>query len=166
MDREHHPRVSDTGSDGEADRRDVLKALGLGLFGLAAAAPGAAQASAGIGYLAPAQAQGTDASPIGAQWWPSRWGPEDQAGASNWITPEKILDAIRLVRTGKVYEIGRVYEAAMPNFGERAFSLRIPGAPTGGPFGRNLVIWNDEFLATEIGQVGTQFDGLGHIGSR
>ena len=164
MDREHHPRVSDTGSDGEADRRDVLKALGLGLFGLAAAAPGAAQASAGIGYLAPAQAQGTDASPIGAQWWPSRWGPEDQAGASNWITPEKILDAIRLVRTGKVYEIGRVYEAAMPNFGERAFSLRIPGAPTGGPFGRNLVIWNDEFLATEIGQVGTQFDGLGHIG--
>ena len=25
-------------------------------------------------------------------------------------------------------------------------------------------MWNDEFLATEIGQAGTQFDGLGHIG--
>jgi hypothetical protein len=42
--------------------------------------------------------------------------------------------------------------------------LRIPGGPTGGPFGANIIIYNDEFLATEIGQVGTQFDGLGHIG--
>jgi kynurenine formamidase len=152
-------------AEGETDRRDVLRALGLGLFGLAAgAAPSAAEAASGIGYVTSAQAQATGDSPIGPQWWPSRWGPEDQAGASNWITPEKILDAVRLVRTGKVYEIGRVYEAAMPLFGERAWSMRIPGAPSGGPLGRNRVIWNDEFLATEIGQVGTQFDGLGHIG--
>jgi len=29
---------------------------------------------------------------------------------------------------------------------------------------KNGVIWMDDFLATEIGQVGTQFDGLSHIG--
>ena len=52
----------------------------------------------------------------------------------------------------------------MPKFGERAFTLRIPGGPTGGPFGANKLIYNDEYLATEIGQTGTQFDGLGHIG--
>jgi kynurenine formamidase len=52
----------------------------------------------------------------------------------------------------------------MPLFGERKFALRIPGAPTGGPFGANATIYNDEFLVSEIGQVGTQFDGLGHIG--
>ena len=52
----------------------------------------------------------------------------------------------------------------MPLFGARVFSLRIPGCPTGGPFGANKLVYHDEFLATEIGQVGTQFDGLGHIG--
>jgi kynurenine formamidase len=52
----------------------------------------------------------------------------------------------------------------MPLFGSRQFVLRIPATPTGGPFGSNKIVWHDEFLATEVGQVGTQFDGLGHIG--
>ncbi len=108
-------------------------------------------------------AQGQD-TPIGPKWWPSRWGVGDEAGASNWITPSKVLEAAKLIRTGRVYEIGRVYEAGMPLFGQRAFSLRIPGAPTGGPQGKNQLIYHDEFLSAEIGQVGTQFDGLGHIG--
>ncbi len=98
-------------------------------------------------------------------WWPHpKWGKDDQAGASNYMTPAKTLDTVKLIKDGKVYRIGRTYESAMPKFGERAFTLRIPGAPTGGPFGANKVIWHDEFLATEIGQTGTQFDGLGHIG--
>jgi kynurenine formamidase len=137
--------VADTG------RRQIMVTALAGAFG----------ALLGGGAIAPA-ARAQDAA--GAKWWPSRWGPEDQAGASNWITPEKILDAVKLIKTGKTYELGRVYEAAMPKFGQRAFTLRIPGTPTGGPLGTNKVIWNDEFLATEIGQVGTQFDGLGHIG--
>ena len=40
-------------------------------------------------------------------------------------------------------------------------TMRIPG---GSAAGANRVIGNDEFLAAEVGQVGTQFDGLGHIG--
>ena len=32
------------------------------------------------------------------------------------------------------------------------------------PRARTACIYNDEFLAAEVGQVGTQFDGLGHIG--
>ena len=42
--------------------------------------------------------------------------------------------------------------------------MRIPGGPTGGPFGENKLVYHDEFLAAEIGQTGTQFDALGHIG--
>ncbi len=103
-------------------------------------------------------------TPIGPKWWPSKWGAEDQAGASNHITPEKVMAASALIKTGKVYSLGHTYEPEMPLFGSRAFAVRIPGAPTGGVFGNNKIIWNDEFLATEIGQVGTQFDGLGHIG--
>ena len=100
-------------------------------------------------------------------WWPHPlWGPEDQAGGSNWITPEKILEAVQLVKTGKVYELGQVYERGMPLFPGRTYSLFIPGSPTGGPFGDNALVYYDEILTTEIGQVGTQFDGPGHIGIR
>lgn len=113
---------------------------------------------------APLQLAQTDATPIGARWWPSKWGADDQLGASNHMTPAKTLEAASLIKTGKVYPIGHVYEPDMPLFGQRVWALRIPGAPTGGAFADNKVIWNDEFLATEIGQVGTQFDGLAHIG--
>lgn len=95
---------------------------------------------------------------------PSSWGPDDEAGASNHITPEKVLSAVSLIATGKVYELGRLYEQGMPLFGTRVFRLTIPGSPTGGPFGDNQLIFHDEMVSSEIGQVGTQFDGLGHIG--
>ena len=100
-------------------------------------------------------------------WWPSPWGADDQAGASNRITAEIILKAVQLVKTGKMYELGQVYERGMPLFGERTYAMIIPGAPTGGPFGENnMLMYFDEFLCAEIGQVGTQFDGLAHIGTR
>ena len=44
-------------------------------------------------------------------WWPHpKWGKDDQAGASNWITPAKVLDTVKLIKDGKIYRIGRVYE--------------------------------------------------------
>ena len=68
------------------------------------------------------------------------------------------------MKTGTVIPLARVYEAKMPLFGARAFALRGTNGLAGGPVGDNKVIWMDDFLAAEIGQVGTQFDGLGHIG--
>jgi kynurenine formamidase len=133
--------------------------------GFAAGVAAGMAAGAVVAQAPAAQAQQPAGdTPIGAKWWPSRWGPQDEAGASNWITPAKVLEAARLIKTGKIYELGRVYEAGIPAFGARVFALRIPGTPTGGPFGKNQLVYHDEFLATEIGQIGTQFDGLGHIG--
>ncbi len=105
-------------------------------------------------------------TPLGKKWWPNAlWGADDQAGSTNWYTkPEVVLRALKEADKGKVYKIGQAYDSEMPLFGSRRFSLRIPGTPTGGPFGANKIVWHDEFLATEVGQVGTQFDGLGHIG--
>lgn len=105
-------------------------------------------------------------TPIGEKWWPNKlWGEGDEAGSTNWYTkPDVVARAVAEADKGKVYSLGRPYTADMPLFGTRKFTLRIPGAPTGGPYGSNRVIWHDEFLATEVGQVGTQFDGLGHIG--
>jgi kynurenine formamidase len=105
-------------------------------------------------------------TPLGERWWPNKqWGGDDEAGSTNWYTkPEVVQRALAEADKGKVYKIGFPYEADMPLFGPRKFTLRIPGSPTGGPFGANQTIYHDEFLATEISQVGTQFDGLGHIG--
>ena len=100
------------------------------------------------------------------KWWPSKWGPEDEKGSFNTITPEKIMSALQMVKTGKVYRLGRPYTNDMPKFGSRTYSLHIPGLPAGGPLGNNNVVWNDEFIVGELGQVGTQFDGPGHIGIR
>lgn len=35
-------------------------------------------------------------------------------GAANWITPRKVVQAASLIRKGKVYQLGRVYEEGMP----------------------------------------------------
>jgi kynurenine formamidase len=115
------------------------------------------------GHIHPIYAQTREQGP----WWPHPiWGKDDQAGGSNWITPEKILEAMKLVKTGKVYEIGQVYSADMPLFGQRTYSMIIPSSPTDGPMGENRLVYHDEFLVAEIGQVGTQFDGPGHVGAR
>jgi kynurenine formamidase len=103
-------------------------------------------------------------TPIGPKWWPSKWGPEDQRGAANLLTPDKVREAKDCIKEGKVYQLGRLYEHGMPIPGKRHFSLTIPGLPTGKPSGENQLVHNDELVSGEIGQVGTQFDGLGHIG--
>jgi len=71
---------------------------------------------------------------------------------------------VKLITAGKVYRLGRVYEPGMPMRGLRNYKLVIPSFPTAGPFAKNRLIFNEEFVTGEIGQVGTQFDGLGHIG--
>lgn len=115
-----------------------------------------------LGIMTPITAQ-TVASD--APWWPHPiWGAGDQAGASNWITPEKIVKAMKLVKTGKTYEMGNIYEQSMPLSGKRSYKLVIPSFPTHGPIGPDQVVFNDEYITGDLGQVGTQFDGLGHPG--
>jgi kynurenine formamidase len=104
-------------------------------------------------------------TPAGPVWWPSEWGPDDQRGAANRLTPTKVLEAASLIRQGRVYELGRRYEVGMPLFGNRHYSLTIPGLPTVATGGENGVVFNDELVSGEIGQIGTQFDGLGHVGT-
>lgn len=109
------------------------------------------------------QAQNKEKGP----WWPHPiWGEGDQSGGSNWITSEKILASLKLVETGKTYELGHLYEIGMPLFGKRSYEMKSSELPSGGPVGKNNLIYNEELLITEIGQVGTQFDGLGHVGTQ
>jgi kynurenine formamidase len=93
---------------------------------------------------------------------PSAWGANDERGAANHMKPETVLKATRLVKEGKMYELGRVLDPAMPTFGVRRFGIHT--ARSSGPSGTNQIRGNEELVVTELGQVGTQFDGLPHIG--
>jgi hypothetical protein len=149
-------------SPASPDRRAFLKTAGA--VGAAGALAGPVHGKYALAPISTAQAQPATPKLSAEKWWPSKWGATDELGASNHMTPQKVLDAAKWIRDGKVYKLGRVYEQGMPLFGARAFTLRIPGGPTGGPFGDNKLVYHDEFLAAEIGQTGTQFDALGHIG--
>src|SRR3954452_5837638 len=105
-----------------------------------------AAASGPLHWLVYAQNGPEAETPIGPKWWPSEWGPDDQRGAANRQTAEKVLEAKDLIRTGKVYQLGRPYEHGMPIPGKRHFSLTIPGLPTGKPSGKNQLVHNDELV--------------------
>ena len=106
-------------------------------------------------------------NPIDEKWWPSEFGPDDRAGATNYITPESRIAAASLVKQGKVALLGMPYHLRTPLFPGRLLSITIPGG--GGPT-HNLA-WSgesfrqtfmDELFTAQIGQVGTQFDALSH----
>lgn len=106
--------------------------------------------------------------PFEEKWFPTEWGPNDKAGAINRITPQYVMKVLGsgIIKQGKTATLGKLYASDIPAFGPRGWNLTIPGTPTGGPFGSNALVYHDELVTTEIGQIGTQFDGPGHIGVR
>jgi hypothetical protein len=66
-------------------------------------------------------------NPVDQKWWPSEFGANDQAGATNWITPESRIAAAKLVKRGIVATLGMPYHARMPLFPGRTWALSIPG---------------------------------------
>jgi kynurenine formamidase len=91
---------------------------------------------------------------------PSKWGSGDQRGAANHMKPETVLRAARLIRTGEVFELGHPLSASMPFTGPRRFELHTKRTVMNA--GSNRRGSNEEIVFSEIGQVGTQFDGLAH----
>jgi hypothetical protein len=42
---------------------------------------------------------------LALDWFNSRWGREDQRGNGNLMTAQKVLEAVRLVRTGEIVSL-------------------------------------------------------------
>ena len=95
-------------------------------------------------------------------WWPSPHGPGDQAGASNYVTPAKILSALQIPRIGQTYELGHMYERTMPQYGYRPYMLQVLPAAPPARAGQGAV--HRDYFTGFIAQMGTQFDALGHMG--
>lgn len=98
-------------------------------------------------------------------WFPSRWGAADEIGAANHVTPARVLEAARLVRTGKVYSLGITVAPDTPAFPPRGCKLLVvqPGQVHGQTLGPTRTTYNDDILECWVG-IGTQLDGLGHVG--
>jgi kynurenine formamidase len=100
-----------------------------------------------------------------SNWWKNNpWGKDDKAGSVNMVNPCVVMNAAKLIKTGKHATLGKLYMDDYIFFGPRYWKMHIPGTPTGGPFGKNNLVYHDELVITQIGQVSTQFDGPGHIG--
>ena len=54
-------------------------------------------------------------------WWPSPFGDEDQLGMLNHITDTTRAQALGLVRSGRMYDLGRVLDEHVPVFPGRYF---------------------------------------------
>ena len=100
--------------------------------------------------------------PAPAQRCPSKWGGSDERGAANHMSPQTVLRATRLIKTGEVIELGWPLTSDMPLVGTRRFDLHTKR--TGGPMGSNQRYTNEELVITELGQVGTQLDMFSHQG--
>ena len=121
----------------------------------------------GVSYMSAQQpAQPVNDKPLTEKWAPTEWGPNDKAGSVNRTTPAMVVKAMRVVKQGKVATLGKLYHSSIPAFGSRSWSMSFPGTPAGGPFGKNALVYHEEIVTTEIAQMGTQFDGPGHIGVR
>src|SRR6266705_2509575 len=71
-----------------------------------------------------ARAQGWNPPPP-EQRCPSKWGASDERGAANLQTPQAVLKAARMIREGRVYELGKVLDASIPRSGARSYSLNL-----------------------------------------
>jgi kynurenine formamidase len=98
-----------------------------------------------------------------------RWGADDEIGTLNFITPEKVVEAARLVRQGKVLSLAIPFDANGPQsgFGGRInpvhFMLQDGGDIAHGAqdFVPGLR-WCDDAVTMPL-QCATQWDALAHI---
>jgi kynurenine formamidase len=129
--------------------RQALVVLGLTLTSLS------------FGSIAAAQSDCTKIVP------PSPWGPNDQIGATNRITPAVTKAAAAEIQTGKVVTMSYPLTDGIPLFGTR-FTKTILTATTlapGAALGENeLTYMEDTWLSQS--HVGTHLDGMGHIGRK
>ncbi|OPB94700.1 cyclase family protein [Elizabethkingia ursingii] len=103
--------------------------------------------------------------PKDTSWYTSPYGKGDEIGAANLITPELVLQSVKLVKKGKTLPLAVPVDKHLPAFRHRSFNLYNiqPGEQGGKILGPNKFSFNDELVNAWTG-VGTQLNGIGHIG--
>ena len=96
---------------------------------------------------------------------PSPHGPDDTLGAINYLSPAKVVEAARLIKTGKTYALGVPTGPDTPAYGPRTYQATVLQLSdgSGATLGTNKATGNDDLLNVWMG-IGSQIDGLGHMG--
>jgi kynurenine formamidase len=95
----------------------------------------------------------------------SPFGPNDQTGATNRVTPAVTKAAAAEIQTGKVTNMSYPLVDGVPLFGSR-FTKTILTATSlapGASFGENQLTYMEDTWLSQS-HVGTHLDGMGHIG--
>ena len=108
------------------------------------------------------------------EWYPSRWGSDDELGSFNLVTEQSILKALAIVKSGTVYDLSHVLDQDLPIhgfhgafFANTQYTLdnaeewhnRIVGKMSNGYSAQNLRVAMSD-------HTGTHLDGLNHVGFR
>ena len=94
-----------------------------------------------------------------------RWGPDDERGTVNFITPDVVRRAAAAVKRGQVFSLGLHFDASGPQIGQggRVNPLHFMSALHGGygtdPEGFR---YNDDVVVMPL-QCATQWDSLAHV---
>ncbi len=92
---------------------------------------------------------------------PSKWGAGDERGSANMVTATSVLNALKVVKTGEIYELGEVLTTDPDeSYINRGRVFNIYTKPVVPEEGRRVS--SEELVVTELGQVGTQIDGFTH----
>jgi len=113
--------------------------------------------------MSPATSGAAGAGAASEPFWPSVYGPDDEAGATNEISSEGVVGAAGLVRNGRVFDLAHVLDDSVPAFPGRTFRQFLTTDPHR-RVGRNEVNWIVEYVSAPS-QMGTHVDGLNHLHS-
>jgi kynurenine formamidase len=96
---------------------------------------------------------------------PSPFGPDDQTGATNRVTPAVTKAAAAEIQTGTVTPMANVLVDGVPLFGTRFTKTILTSFATlpGAEFGNNKLTYMEDTWLSQS-HVGTHIDGIGHIG--
>ena len=114
----------------------------------------------GLGSAANAQQAPSWTVPAEKERCPSKWGAADERGSGNHQNAAAVKKAVGLIKTGEIIEIAHVLSDKMPFFGTRRFDIHVKRTFMNAFSNRRGS--NEEMVLSEIGQVGTQFDGFAH----
>ena len=93
------------------------------------------------------------------------FGPDDELGMLNHVDDAARLRALSLVRTGRLYDLGRILDERVPVFPGRAFHQTLVTTAhhsNMGGLGENCVNWITETFSSTT-QLGTHLDALSHL---
>lgn len=105
-------------------------------------------------------------APLAAEsgWLPSQYGANDELGAINHLSSDRVREAATLIRSGKVYSLAIPTSATSVAYGSRQYRIHVAPIYVGdeSTYGTNQLQGFDDIVVSHLG-IGTQIDGFAHV---